>query len=208
MTDLIEDGLVELRHPSLVPEIPLYTADHILTLWRTLNCEAPPYWAFAWPGGQALARYTLDNPDRFRGATVLDIGPGTGINSIAAALAGAEYVVAADNQPLSLELTQINTELNIVSSRIEVRDAVPVTRDFDIVLFGDCFYEYEMALAMLDMADDAIRFGRTVLVGDPRREYLPLRRCRPLTDYVVPDTMMLERRPRTPAYAFELVGND
>lgn len=205
MTDSDMMSLVQLEATPLIPVIPLYVADHIVHLWQRLKCTAPPYWAFAWTGGQALARYTLDNPGIFQGKTVLDVGCGTGLNAIAAKLAGASHVVAADNIPESRELTQINADLHVVS--IDIRDTVPPARDFDIVLFGDTFYDFELYQFVMELTDDALRFGRTVLAGDPRREFLPMRRCVRLADYTVPDTMMLERRPRTPAWAFQLIGN-
>jgi hypothetical protein len=113
----------KLRHPPLVPEIKLFLADEVMRLWRETEAEAeaakagigslpPPYWAFAWPGGQALARYILDNPDTVRGRTVLDFGAGSGLLAIAAAKAGAECVVAAETDPLALAAIDLNSQAN------------------------------------------------------------------------------------------------
>lgn len=199
------DDIVHLEATSLVPEIPLYVADHILSLWQELKCEDPPFWAFAWTGGQALARWTLDNHETFRGKEVLDIGSGTGLNSIAAKLCGAR-VTSVDNNDYSRQLTQFNADFHGVS--LDIEEEIPESFEgIDIVLFGDTFYEFDLAQFVIRTIDAALTEECTVYAGDPKREYLPLRRCRQLARYTVPDTMHLERRPATPSYVFEIVGN-
>jgi predicted nicotinamide N-methyase len=153
----------------------------------------PPYWAFAWAGGQALARYLLDNPAVVAGRRVLDLGAGSGLTSVAAMKAGAASTLAADIDRYALVAIALNAEANGVS--IETTDADLLTAApavFGAVLVGDMFYERalaERALAFIELARDG---GAEILVGDPRRSYFPKERFRQVAEYSVPVTRDLE----------------
>jgi predicted nicotinamide N-methyase len=209
MVDLTD--ITTLEHPPLVPEIALNVGNApIGEMWRDiLDVEAPPYWLYPWVGGQALARWTLDNSGEFTGRTVLDFGAGTGLNGISAGLAGASTVYFVDEFDLSRQLCASNWELNVLNPhRMEIGDTLPSRfTDIDIVLIGDCFYELELAEYVKSFTDQALRNGCRVLVGDPGREYLPRRRVKRLGKYTVPETWALEKRASMPAYAFELISN-
>ncbi len=186
----------------LVREVTLLLADDIHRTWSQTDEEAPPFWAFAWAGGQALARHVLDHPEAVRGRRVLDLASGSGIVAIAAARAGAVHVVASDSDARARIATRRNAALNGVSLRV-VGDLVgdapeDVVLDVDVVLAGDVFYEQPMARLMLEFLDEAAGAGIDVLVGDPGREYLPRRRVTALATYDVPGTGDLEGRAVTP----------
>lgn len=201
------DDLVEMKHPPIVPEIALLQGNlSVVEMWHKLDVEEPPYWLYPWVGGQSLARFTLDNAYIFKGATVLDFGPGTGLNSVAAAMCGA-HVVAVDKFEQSLELTRENAALNVVGSRVETSPIIPPLNEIDVVLFGDMFYERPLSELGRSIGDKALSKGCRVLIGDPGREYLPRRRVRRLAKYTVPDTMMQERRISMPSYAFDYIPN-
>jgi predicted nicotinamide N-methyase len=153
----------------------------------------PPYWAFAWAGGQALARYLLDNRGLVAGRRVLDLGAGSGIVSIAAMLAGAERAMAADIDTLALAAIGLNAEANGVI--VETTAADPLTSEpeaVDVVLVGDLFYERPLAERVLAFVQAAQKGGAEVLVGDPRRSYFPSDRFRQVALYSVPVTRELE----------------
>ncbi len=164
-----------LGEAELVPEISLYlaTESHDIfqaaeTFERRPEQRFPPYWAFAWPGGQAMARYILDNAALVAGARVVDIGSGSGIAAIAAALAGARHVVAADIDPISAAAIALNAAANGCADRIEAttRDLLGALPDADVILISDLVYEPELQTrvgAFLEMAAVA---GRTLLLGD------------------------------------------
>jgi predicted nicotinamide N-methyase len=183
----------------LVPEICLYLAEESMPIWQKTEEELgqmnvpPPYWAFAWAGGQALARYLLDNPAVVAGRRVLDLGAGSGLTSVAAMKAGAASTLAADIDRYALVAIALNAEANGVS--IETTDADLLTAApavFGAVLVGDMFYERalaERALAFIELARDG---GAEILVGDPRRSYFPKERFRQVAEYSVPVTRDLE----------------
>jgi predicted nicotinamide N-methyase len=182
----------------LVPEIRLHIAEESLPIWRkteeelgTMNIP-PPYWAFAWAGGQALARFVIDNPDLSRGRRVLDLGCGSGLVAIAAAKIGA-HVLAVDVDPLAVAATALNASANAVSVETAAVDYLArVPEDLHVVLVGDLFYERPLAQRVLAFADAARMRGALVLVGDPRRSYFPTRRFQKLAEYSVPVTRDLE----------------
>jgi predicted nicotinamide N-methyase len=186
----------------LVPEVTLLLADDIHRTWSQTDEAAPPFWAFAWAGGQALARHVLDHPDLVAGRRVLDLAAGSGIVAIAAARAGAAYVVASDSDARARVAAQRNAALNEVTvdvvGDLVSDDAADVELDIDVVLAGDVFYEQPMARLMLEFLDTATGAGIEVLVGDPGREYLPRRRVTALASYDVPETADLEGRAVTP----------
>ncbi len=182
----------------LVPEIRLHLAEESLPIWQKTEEELgqmnvpPPYWAFAWAGGQALARYVLDNAI-VRGRDVLDLGAGAGLTAIAAMKAGAARVLAADIDALALAAVALNAQANAVSVATTDSDllAAPPAA-FDIILVGDLFYERPLADRVLAFIETASSCGAEILVGDPRRSYFPKNRFRQVAEYSVPVTRELE----------------
>jgi predicted nicotinamide N-methyase len=162
-----------------VPELRLHLADEPIELWeRTEQAGAgeqpPPFWAFAWAGGQALARHVLDDPDLVAGRAVLDLATGSGLVAVAAARAGASVVTANDIDPLSLAATEANAEANGVKVRTVEGDLLDGTEyEAGVILAGDVFYSREMAARVLPFLRQAAYRGALVLVGDPGRAYLP-----------------------------------
>jgi predicted nicotinamide N-methyase len=181
-----------------VPSIQLYLADEATALWHQTEEEIgaiglpPPFWAFAWAGGQALARHVLDHPGLCRGRGVLDFAAGSGLAGIAAARAGASRVTAVDIDPFAEAAMALNAASNGVDL-IVVRDNI-VGRDegWDVVLAGDVCYERDMAGAVTDWLAGLARRGALVLIGDPGRSYLPTGRLEALAVYEVPTTRELE----------------
>ena len=186
--------------PPLVPEIRLHLAEESLPIWQKTEEElgeinlAPPYWAFAWAGGQALARYLLDNPHQVAGRSVLDLGAGSGLQAIAAAKAGARDVLAADIDQLALAACQLNFEINAVVLATTSEDllAKPLERAFDLILVGDLYYERQLADAVTALIDRAVAAGSQILIGDPQRNYFPKGRYTQVAHYEVPVTRELE----------------
>lgn len=185
--------------PPLVPEITLRLAEESLPIWQKTEDELgelnvpPPYWAFAWAGGQAVSRYLLDNQDVCRGLPVLDLGSGSGISAIAAAKAGASHVVAADIDLLALAACAVNAAANAVTLSTTDRDMLSAAPPREsIVIVGDLFYERELASRVLRFIDDAKNEGCSVYIGDPRRSYFPEGKFTPLAEYQVPVTRELE----------------
>lgn len=187
--------------PPHVPEIRLHLAHEAHELWSSTEAELarigvpPPFWAFAWAGGQGLARYILDHREAFAGKRVLDSATGSGLAGIAAALAGAVNVVANDIDVLSAGAVCINARLNNVEIGFDPRDLTDMpaeTGRFDVVLAGDVFYDLALAARatrFLAMFRDA---GRTVLIGDPGRAYLPETGFEQIAQYRVPVSRALE----------------
>jgi predicted nicotinamide N-methyase len=160
--------------PPLVPEVRLHLADEAFGLWEAT--ERLPFWAFAWAGGQALARYLLDDPARVRGRRVLDLGTGGGIVAIAAARAGAADVLANDVDPRALAALALNAWTNGVTVTAVPDDLLDREGStVDVVLAGDVFYDRAMARRVLPFLLRSADSGAEVLVGDPGRAYLPAR---------------------------------
>lgn len=183
----------------LVPELSLYLAEESLPIWQKTEEELgalnvpPPYWAFAWAGGQALSRYVIDNPALVCGRSVLEIGAGSGLASIAAARAGAARVLAADIDQLALAAMALNARANGVSIETTGEDLLAASPPrFDAVLIGDLFYERPLAESVLEFVRCAQAKGADVLVGDPRRSYFPKERFIQVAQYAVPVTRELE----------------
>ncbi|MFC0531001.1 class I SAM-dependent methyltransferase [Phytohabitans kaempferiae] len=181
----------------LVPEILLHQAEEAIALWeRTESASAaqqpPPFWGFAWAGGQALARYVLDHPELVAGRHVLDLAAGSGLVAIAAAKAGAASVTAVDIDPLSLAAVAANAAANDVLVTPLERDILDTAPDAGVVLAGDVFYSREMAERMMAYLQRAAATGATVLAGDPGRAYLPRAGLRELAAYDVPVVATLE----------------
>jgi predicted nicotinamide N-methyase len=186
--------------PPLVPELTLYLAEESLPIWQKTEDELgemnvpPPFWAFAWAGGQAMARYLFDNPETCRGRTVVDLGSGSGISAIAAAKTGAARVLAADIDALALAATELNARANHVSIETTIDDLLSQAdlRRTGVVIIGDLFYERELADRVLAFIAAAKASGSTVLIGDPQRSYFPRDRFEMLMEYQVPVTGELE----------------
>jgi predicted nicotinamide N-methyase len=191
-----------IREVPLVPEITLRLADEPFALWERTGGERTgadvPYWAFAWVGGQALARYVLDHPPLVAGRRVLDMASGSGLVAVAAALAGAASVTAVDVDPLAASAIGVNAEANGVSVTVLLADVLDSDGgDADVVLAGDVCYDPDMAARMLPFVTRAAARGAVVLVGDPGRGYFPSTGFEWLADYPVPLTGVLEGRDTT-----------
>ena len=189
-----------ILRPPLVPEVALHLANQMLPIW--LATEAwlaregiePPYWAFAWPGGQALARFVLDSPGLVAGRSVLDFAAGCGLAAIAAAMAGAKRVVAAEIDPLAAAAIRANAELNRVSVEVAVGDALAAPPSAGVILAGDVCYERAMTARIWPWLQAAVRAGATVLLADPGRAYLPREGLEPIGRFLVPVSRDLEDR--------------
>ncbi len=183
-----------VERPALVPEVQLHVADDVVALWEAMEqeqagpAEEPPFWAAAWPGGQALARYVLDNPEVVAGRSVLDLGSGSGLVAVAAARAGARSVVASDPDPYSATAVAVNAETNGVGPFAVVGDLLDEEPpDVDVVLAGDVCYDRAMTARVLPFLGIAWLRGATVLLGDPGRRYLPREGLLAAAAYDVPD---------------------
>jgi predicted nicotinamide N-methyase len=187
--------------PSLLPELRLYLATEITPIWQAsedllaAGNVPPPYWAFAWAGGQALARHLLDNPSLVAGKRVLDFGAGSGMVAIAAARAGAALVAAAEIDPFAAAAIALNAELNAVEVAVELADVIDrAGSGWDVVLVGDMCYELPLAERMTRWLRALAGEGVTVLLGDPGRNYLPTSGLVELARYTVPTSRELEDR--------------
>lgn len=187
-----------LLSPPHVPEIELRLADEAHDLWKRTEDELaeiglpPPFWAFAWAGGQGLARYVLDRPEIVRGRTVLDFATGSGLIAIAAKLAGAADVLAADIDPFCASAVRLNTEANSVAVQFTAENLVGEDRGWDVVLAGDVFYDRAFAERLIPWFEHLRRRGCDVIVGDPGRSYLPREKLASLTSYQVAVSRALE----------------
>jgi predicted nicotinamide N-methyase len=183
--------------PPLVPEIKLYLATEVVPLWRATEDELakigvpPPYWAFAWAGGQALARYVLDNPAIVAGKRVLDIGAGSGLVAIAAAHAGAARVLAADIDAFSCAAIRLNARANHCAVAVTQDDLIGTSGDWEMILVGDLFYERPLAERLLAWLRP---IGVPALLGDPGRNYFPKEQIEKLAAYSVQTSRDLEDR--------------
>ena len=184
--------------PPHVPEVRLRLATEAHDLWLKTEEELeeiglpPPFWAFAWAGGQGLARHLLDHPGLVAGRTALDFASGSGLVGIAARLAGASAVLAADIDPWSGTAIRLNGELNSVSLDYTGEDMLGRDEGWDVVLAGDVFYDRAFADAIVPWFSALAARGATVLVGDPGRAYCPRERMEALATYQVPVTRALE----------------
>ena len=188
-----------LNRAPLVPELVLHLADEVVPLWQMTEDELtrtglpPPYWAFAWAGGQALARYVLDHPACARGRDVLDFAAGSGIAGLAAAKAGAAHVLAADIDPLAVAACRVNAAANgltVTVSDQNLLDAPPPPAQ--LVLAGDICYEEPLAARVEAWLRVCAGRGATVLLGDPGRTYAPRSGLEELAQYAVQTTRELE----------------
>jgi len=180
------------------PEIRLHLADEATELWQKTEEELgaiglpPPFWAFAWAGGQALARHILDHPAFVRGKRVLDFASGSGVVAIAAAKAGAASVQACDIDPFATAAIQLNATANGVGIGARSEDLVDTDDGWEAVLAGDICYERDMAERTVAWLGRLHARGAVVLIGDPGRSYLPRETLEPIATYRVPVTRSLE----------------
>lgn len=200
--------------PRLVPEVDLHLAADDRPLYRMGEDElaamglGTPYWAFAWAGGQALARYLLDNPAAVRGRKVMDFGAGSGLVAIAAAKAGAFDAVACDIDPISAEAIRLNADINDVHIDVTTDDPIGrIERDWEVVLVGDVFYDKAIADLALPWLRELVAAGRTVLVGDPGRFYLPKLGLERIASYHAPTTSIMEDSDLRNAGVWRFVDN-
>ena len=199
--EMIRAG-TELRSVPLVPDIRLHLAGDPVSLWQRTELTSgrtgldPPFWAFAWAGGLALARYLLDHPEIIRGRHAIDIASGSGLVAIAAAKAGAAAVTAYDIDPVAAVAIRMNAAANDVTvlavcADVLDQDNLPASGT-DLVLVADAFYQRDLAGKVMRFAERGHARGAAVLVGDLGRAYLPRDRLTPLTSYDVPGQCMLE----------------
>ncbi|RWE24761.1 methyltransferase [Mesorhizobium sp.] len=187
-----------LLAPPHVPEVLLNLADEAHDLWLRTEEELaeiglpPPFWAFAWAGGQGLARYVLDHPATVRGKRVLDFASGSGLVAIAALKAGARQVIAADIDPFCETAIAINLEANGLEAKFLGVDCVGADDDWDVVLAGDVFYDKAFADRLTPWFASLAARGADILIGDPGRAYLPRTGLQSLAVYQVPVTRVLE----------------
>lgn len=187
-----------LLQPPHVPEIVLHLASEAHDLWLKTEDELeaiglpPPFWAFAWAGGQGLARYILDNPDSVAGRSVIDFASGSGLVAIAAMKAGALSVTAVDIDPWARTAIALNAAHNDVRVDFCAGNIIGAKRQAEMYLAGDVFYDRSFADALVPWFSQLRRAGATVLVGDPGRAYCPRDRLDALASYQVPVTRVLE----------------
>jgi predicted nicotinamide N-methyase len=199
---------------GFVPEIQLHLAiDDAVDLWESTQESGevdggdPPFWAFAWAGGLALARYLLDTPEVVEGRRVVDVATGSGLVAVAAALAGAAEVHAVDVDELAVVAARRNAESNGVRLSVTVASVTDVTAGpGDLVLAGDVFYDKAMATQMLESLRRLRGDGADVLIGDPYRSRLPEQSLSPLATYEVDVDPELERASVVPAVVARLTG--
>jgi predicted nicotinamide N-methyase len=189
-----------LASPPLTPEIRLYLATEITPIWEATeatleaNNLPPPYWAFAWPGGQALTRFLLDQPQWVKGRRVLDFAAGSGLSAIGAAMAGAERVGANEIDDFAIEAILLNAAANRVALEVLRHDLIGTSEGWDLVLAGDVCYERPMADRVIPWLRSLAGTGVTVLMGDPGRAYLPEQGLVEVARYDVPTSKELEDR--------------
>jgi predicted nicotinamide N-methyase len=199
--------------PPLLPELRLYLATEITPIWQAsedllaAGNVPPPYWAFAWAGGQALARHLLDNPEIVAGKRVLDFGSGSGLVAIAASRAGAAQVTAAEIDHFAAAAIALNAALNAVDVAVELADVIGrAGTGWDVVLVGDMCYERPLAERMTAWLRELVKQGATVLLGDPGRNYLPSHGLVELARYTVPTSRELEDRDTREGIVWRVLG--
>ena len=188
-----------LQRPAAVPELELHLADDMDDAWASVQAELddgdlpPPFWAFAWLGGQAVARHVLDAPELVRGQRVLDLATGSGLCALAARLAGAAAVTAVDVDPYAVVAVQLNAAHNRVEVETECADLLDAPPpEVDVVLAGDVFYDAAMAERVQPWLLAARSAGAQVVVGDPGRHYLPRALMTEVGEHDIPTTRELE----------------
>ena len=196
----------------LVPEIRLHLATEITPIWQATeevlarSALPPPFWAFAWAGGQALARYLLDHPEVVAGRSVLDFGAGSGLVAIAAARAGAACVLAAEIDHFAAAAIAANAALNGVTIAVTTANGLDTADPgCEVVTAGDVCYERPMAERVTAWLRDLARRGGLVLLGDPGRAYLPSHGLHERARYLVPTSRELEDRESRDGVVWEVL---
>jgi len=209
--DFIE-AWTAVSSPPQAPEIRLHLASKITPIWEASEAilaregVPPPFWAFAWPGGQALARHILDHPEIVRGRTVLDFAGGCGLIAIAAAKSGAKSVTCADIDPFALAATRLNAELNKVTIAFEESDLVGrENQGWDVVLSGDICYEKPLAERVTTWLRTLAGGGAVVMIGDPGRDYLPKEGLVEVARQTVETSLELEDRTEREAIIWRIL---
>ncbi|MBI5544555.1 MAG: methyltransferase [Deltaproteobacteria bacterium] len=206
-------GLTVVARPPLVPELALHLITEACPLWRATEADLAriglpePFWAFAWPGGQALARHLLDHPEIARGRRVLDFGSGCAIEALAALVAGASSVLAADVDPQAAEAARANAELNHLAGRLTTttRDLLGADEGWELVLAGDMFYDAGLASRVGEWLGELARRGALVLVGDPHRGFFDAARAEKLAEYDEHADVDVEGRYRRATSVFRIL---
>ena len=206
----------KLRTTHLVPEIRLYIGGDPTKLWKLTQdfllrekiqserTMSPPYWAWPWAGGQAMARWLLDKPKNVRGKTVLDIASGGAVEGIAASLAGAKRVICVDIDPIAEHAARVNAAENGATIEAVTADATTFdTSDVDIVLAADLFYESAQSRKLLEWMRRQAR-DRLVLTSDPGRTYTPKKGVKPVVTHLVRTNLTLEGRLQKPTTVYEV----
>lgn len=195
------EGQTARTRPPIVPELTLHLASEITPIWEATEAELaetnlpPPFWAFCWAGGQAIARHLLDHSELARGKTVLDFAAGCGIAGLAAARAGAKRVIANDVDDMALTAVTLNAmdnDLSLETLRDDLVGGPP--GDWDLILAGDICYEQPLAGRVEAWLKAMAAAGITVLLGDPGRAYQPKDGLVELAVYDVPTSLELEDR--------------
>ncbi|MBV8132173.1 MAG: methyltransferase [Alphaproteobacteria bacterium] len=206
-------GNTAVSAPPLVPEICLYLATEITPIWQATeealarSALPPPFWAFAWAGGQALARYLLDHPSEVAGRSVLDFGAGSGLVAIAAAKAGAASVHAAEIDQFAAAAIAENAALNDVAIAVRTTDLLgTVDSRWDVVTAGDVCYERPMADQVTAWLRRLAARGTLVLLGDPGRAYLPSEGLLERARYLVPTSRELEDHDTRDGFVWEVLA--
>lgn len=183
---------------DFVPEIILYQADQITPIWQATeywltqqNIE-PPFWAFAWPGGKALARYILDHPTFVKDKKILDFAAGCGITAVAAGLCKAQFIETADIDPLAQQACALNAKINQIILDKNSCDIVNQHNQWDIIFCGDVCYEAPMTQHIWPWLKKCHQTGAEVIIADPGRTYLPKKELIPFYEYNIPTTTELE----------------
>jgi predicted nicotinamide N-methyase len=197
--------------PPLVPEIRLHLATEITPIWEATEATLaamnlpPPYWAFAWAGGQALTRFLIDHPDWVKGKRVLDFAAGSGLSAIGAAKAGAALVQAAEIDDFALAAIALNARINNVAIDLVREDLIGAEPRWDVVLAGDVCYERPMAEKVIAWFRALASRGVAILMGDPGRAYLPQSGLLELARYQVPTSLELEDRTQRETIVWRLM---
>lgn len=197
--------------PPLVPEIKLHLATEITPIWEATEATMaainlpPPYWAFAWAGGQALTRFLIDHPDWVKGKRVLDFAAGCGLSAIGAAKAGAALTQAAEIDDFAIAAIALNARINNVAVEVVREDLIGVEPHWDVVLAGDVCYERPMAEKVIAWFRALAGRGVAILMGDPGRAYLPRSGLVELARFDVPTSLELEDRTRRETIVWRLM---
>jgi predicted nicotinamide N-methyase len=201
----------QILSPSIIPEIRLHLATEVTPLWklteeRLQNADLPPpFWAFAWPGGQGLARYILDNPAVVKNKRVVDFAAGSGIVAIGAMKAGAKNALAVDIDPMAIEAIKLNAEINRVA--VKTSGGIDLTAAFakaDVILAGDICYQQAMSASAIRWLRLCVEADKVVLLSDPGRAYVPQEGMAKLVSYDVPTSRDIEDRDMRTAIVWRI----